>query len=210
MARAEGDSDASTSSEAGAVSGSGSFETDAQGDPLADAVQSALRSVYGDDSANGDGDFRNVDEPDATDGPVLQWAGAATAGSLDQGDPFEPVEGDDANVFKAPGQDSAIDEETTEAVLSYLYEHMGSDNAGQLAGRAKVMIQRTIKARIAQRDDDFGGGDEWRDSGFVAHSGSTRPAATTNYDGYLADRDTAPAYAASERDRPRLFGHVVG
>jgi hypothetical protein len=95
------------------------------GDPLADAVQSALRSVYGDDEKGENHGYTRDDMEGDASGPILQWAGAAVPENAEdppaQAEDFE-AEPDD------PRQDSAaIDEETTEAVLSYLYEHIGDE-----------------------------------------------------------------------------------
>lgn len=99
------------------------FTTGEPGDPLADAVQSALRSVYGDDG--GDAARNSTDLSGAgANGPVLQWARSPAE---TQPSP-EPSQNDaSAGSLGDSRVDTGIDEETTEAVLSYLYEHLGSE-----------------------------------------------------------------------------------
>ena len=104
------------------------FAGSAPGDPLADAVQSALRSVYG------DGDKSTDDNPaaDNTDGsgPVLQWAGSQSgAGDSDDAARFEDALNAETEPGAQPEANTGIDEETTEAVLNYLYEIGGETSA---------------------------------------------------------------------------------
>ncbi len=101
--------------------GAQAFETSGADDPLADAVQSALRSVYGDNSGK-EYDLDDEDERANSTGPVLQWAGGAAADRRAIAD--DPGEAFDGGRDAPRARESAIDDETTEAVLSYLYEHM--------------------------------------------------------------------------------------
>jgi len=99
------------------------------GDPLADAVQSALRSVYGDnDDSDTPGQQSAAFETGAS-GPILQWAGSGAAS--DANDPAAREDTRGASAGNDPQDTTAIDEETTEAVLSYLYEHIGSEGSGE-------------------------------------------------------------------------------
>lgn len=102
------------------------------GDPLADAVQSALRSVYGDAERDEDSEgFPDPDVESSGSGPVLQWASTASQHATE--DHHREERFDDAPIREAKSE-SAIDEETTEAVLSYLYEHVARDNDDRRAG----------------------------------------------------------------------------
>jgi hypothetical protein len=103
----------------------------APGDPLADAVQSALRSVYGDENG-AQADIHSADDTDAgADGPILQWARTRVADHADHAPGHD--EGGNADAHDDEPQDTAaIDAETTEAVLNYLYEHVGSDTTSEI------------------------------------------------------------------------------
>lgn len=170
------------------------FGANAKGDPLADAVQSALRSVYGDDSGAGDDDFRNDDATESA-GPVLQWAGTGATDPSEERDPYLSAGADDTGVSDASDQDNAIDEETTEAVLSYLYEHMGSNDAqhtgGQAAGERPGLDERTNRSF----EDDRSGYDEWLNSAMSSRPEVADAPVSSNYAGYRAAREAAPGYA---------------
>jgi len=121
---------------------SGNAFASAPGDPLADAVQSALRSVYGEDDQGADQHYTS-DNRNSSSGPILQWAGANVSND-------EPAQHDDFELEPIEGQadTAAIDEETTEAVLSYLYEHVGSDEADEAPSRGKSdALNQTFEAR---------------------------------------------------------------
>ncbi len=112
------------------------FSGSAPGDPLADAVQSALRSVYGDGDKNADDD----PESDITDGsgPVLQWAGSQSgAGDTDDAARFEDALNAEPEPDAQPQANTGIDEETTEAVLNYLYE-IGGDTSDTASTRQQA------------------------------------------------------------------------
>jgi len=133
-----------TSGDSGLVSRSGGFGGDADrredtanafggdpNDPLADAVQSALRSVYGDEDKQDKGETASQRLEPSDAGPILQWAGS---GMRDQTDNDATHAEDDETVAEPDPQDTAaIDAETTEAVLSYLYEHVGNEESGKPA-----------------------------------------------------------------------------
>lgn len=121
---------------------SGNAFASAPGDPLADAVQSALRSVYGEDDQGADQHYTS-DNRNSSSGPILQWAGANVSND-------EPAQQDDFELEPIDEQadTAAIDEETTEAVLSYLYEHVGSDEADETPSRGKSdALNQTFEAR---------------------------------------------------------------
>ncbi len=121
---------------------SGNAFASAPGDPLADAVQSALRSVYGEDDHDAHHHYTS-DNRNSSSGPILQWAGANVSND-------EPAQQDDFELepIDAQADTAAIDEETTEAVLSYLYEHVGSEEADETPSRGKsAALNETFEAR---------------------------------------------------------------
>ncbi len=197
---ARGFSDGSASADGETSAKSDSFGTDPGGDPLADAVQSALRSVYGEDGSAND-DFRQNSDTHDNEGPVLQWAGAGAASQTGEDDPYRPDGDVDANVFTRPQRDSAIDEETTEAVLSYLYEHMDSGSAAQ-QGIADDSDQDPQDRPNHARGDDGRGREQWLDSAMSSQTVDSGRLDTGNYDGHHADRGATPAYAYAEQDDP--------
>lgn len=197
---ARGMRDGSASSDGETAAKSDSFGEDPGGDPLADAVQSALRSVYGEDGSAND-DFRRDSDTHESEGPVLQWAGAGTASQTGEDDPYRPDEDVDANVFTGPQRQSAIDEETTEAVLSYLYEHMDSDTAAQPGiqdGSEQDLDDRSDHVR----GDDGRGHEQWLDSAMPSRTVDSGRLDAGNYDGHRADRGATPAYAYAEQSDP--------
>ncbi len=159
------------------------------GDPLADAVQSALRSVYGEDE-QGENHGYTRDKGEGASGPILQWAGANVAEDASaQPDDFT-LEPTDERPDKA-----AIDEETTEAVLSYLYEHVGSEDTGETASPA---APDPASDGVDARDRmDHRSEDAWA---ALAQQGDTEmPAARTA--GYAGPTGLDPAQPA-EAPRP--------
>lgn len=138
----------------------GADQTHAPGDPLADAVQSALRSVYGDEQGYQDDDAYHHSAPGG-ENPVLQWARADASNRRSNA----AVEAEDASFDEKSQGDSphdmAIDEETTEAVLSYLYEHVAEPEAASPeAGRLEPGEYGAFD-RQAQHDGRARG--EWSD-----------------------------------------------
>jgi len=197
---ARGSRDGSASSDGETSAKSESFGADPGGDPLADAVQSALRSVYGEDGSAND-DFRRDSDTHESEGPVLQWAGAGAASQTVGDDPYRPDENADANVFTGPQRQSAIDEETTEAVLSYLYEHMDSDTAAQ-PGIQDGSEQDLDDRPDHVRGDDGRGHEQWLDSAMPSRTVDSGRLDAGNYDGHRADRGATPAYAYAEQSDP--------
>ncbi|RIA55508.1 hypothetical protein [Dichotomicrobium thermohalophilum] len=124
----------------------------APGDPLADAVQSALRSVYGDDEKGENHGYTREDAEGTASGPILQWAGANVP------DEAHDAAVDEENFDAEPGdprQDTAaIDEETTEAVLSYLYEHVGDEASSPNTPQAAADEPRARTDFAADGPDD--------------------------------------------------------
>jgi len=175
-----------------AANASDSFTPNADEDPLADAVQSALRSVYGEE--NSADEYRWGEEVGDQEGggPVLQWAGAGATGA-GEADASRTEHDRNTNVFAAPQRENAIDEETTEAVLSYLYEHMGEDNTVNPAMASQPPAQ-TDRAG----DDEWQTDEQWRENTVAARG----PESATPDDYVYSDRQSAAAADVSARHEP--------
>ncbi len=175
----------------------GSALGSAPGDPLADAVQSALRSVYGEDD-NGDNHYMRDGSDSSASGPILQWAGAPVADRPD--DSPARRDGFDPESAQPRHETAAIDEETTEAVLSYLYE-IGGDETRE--NNAPAHSNDTD-------DDDLRADDAWAAAMQPRGAGtlSVRPmpyddgAPGTMNTPASPDRSTAPAQPTAETFYP--------
>jgi len=142
---------ASRTSENANDHGSGTFDSASANDPLADAVQSALRSVYGDADESREVPASTNGADHGADGPVLQWAGPGTADETPQdhaGSTHGVAGAEASNQF---GGDTAIDEDTTEAVLSYLYEHIDGEDGFE----ADVPENYNVRIPRSGADDDY-------------------------------------------------------
>jgi len=177
---------------------SNAFAGGKPGDPLADAVQSALRSVYGDDDTDGEPHDRTASEnhPGTEgSGPILQWAGQDAP-------PTAPDSGyDDAYTEDEQQPGTAIDEETTEAVLSYLYDHIGNDAEDDAAPQGSGAGQRY------SRDDIYAGPDDDEDLSDDAWiSGTQQPEPSATLSAAEPDRASAGGTADTRADASAYAG----
>ncbi len=154
---------------------------------LADAVQSALRTIYGDDAALPDA--QPLLPPDAAPLDLLRSG---------MGDPFANPSPSDAGIWSADhGYDDGIvkvsaaelDDTTTEAVLSYLYQNTGP--IGTPEGSRHT-------ARNSFGETDYGrspGGQDRADADMPLHSAAGYTAAQTEPSYYRGPALRAPQHA---------------